>query len=171
MPGVWEAVAKHRANTAPEPPLPESTAAQVADAAAAEAEIRRFYDDGGFLSQPESLRRYLNAELPDYLAPLRFLGVLDDLTDEFRLDEDGVSYVPPPSPDLPYFYAANARDPWAGIVSRRCPLPAAVVEQRPSQSGPAALLRLRRQRGDRLLQRGVPAAGRAVRRRPAHADP
>ena len=63
----------------------------------------------------ESLRRYLNAELPDYLAPLRFLGVLDDLTDEFRLDEDGVSSVPPPSPDLPYFYAANAHDPRAGI--------------------------------------------------------
>jgi hypothetical protein len=112
---VWEAVAKHRANAVPVPPLPESTAAQVANETAAEAEIRRFYDEGGFLSQPEALRRYLNAELPDYLAPLRFLGVLDDLTDEFRLDADGVSYVPPPSPDLPYFYAANARDPRAGI--------------------------------------------------------
>ena len=54
--------------------------------------------------------------MPAYLAPLRFLGVLDDLTDEFRLDSDGVSYVPPPSPELPYFYAANARDPRAGIV-------------------------------------------------------
>jgi hypothetical protein len=113
---VWEAVAKHRANGVPVPPLPESTSAQVASEAAAEAEIRRFYDDGGFLSQPDSLRRYLNAEVPAYLAPLRFLGVLDDLTDEFRLDEDGVSYVPPPAPDLPYFYAANARDPRAGIA-------------------------------------------------------
>ena len=54
--------------------------------------------------------------MPAYLAPLRFLGVLDDLTDEFRLDSDGVSYVLPPSPELPYFYAANARDPRAGIA-------------------------------------------------------
>jgi uncharacterized protein (DUF885 family) len=27
-----------------------------------------------------------------------------------------VSYVPAPGPDLPYFYAANARDPRAGII-------------------------------------------------------
>ena len=147
-----------------------STAEQVAGEAAAEARDRRFYDDGGFLSQPESLRRYLNAEMPDYLAPLRFLGVCDDLTDEFRLDEDGVSYVPPPAPDLPYFYAANARDPRAGIAHEGAHYQQLSLEQRPSQSGPAALLRLRGQRGDRLLQRGVPAAGRAVRRRPAHAD-
>ena len=70
----------------------------------------------GFLSQPASLRHYLTAEVPAYLAPLRFLGVLDDLTDEFRLDSDGVSYVLPPSAELPYFYAANARDPRAGIA-------------------------------------------------------
>ena len=54
--------------------------------------------------------------MPDYLEPLRFLGVADDLTGPSRLDENGVSYVPAPGPDLPYFYAANARDPRAGIV-------------------------------------------------------
>jgi uncharacterized protein (DUF885 family) len=47
---------------------------------------------------------------------LRFLGVSDDLTGPQRLHEDGVSYVPAPGPELPYFYAANARDPRAGIV-------------------------------------------------------
>ena len=113
---VWEAVAKHRAAAMPVPPLPASAAEQVAREAAAEQEVRTFYERGGFLSQPASLRHYLNAEVPAYLAPLRFLGVLDDLTDEFRLDSDGVSYVLPPSPELPYFYAANARDPRAGIV-------------------------------------------------------
>jgi uncharacterized protein (DUF885 family) len=113
---VWEAVAKHRASTVAVPPLPSSAAAQVASEAAAEDEVRTFYERGGLLSQPASLGRYLTAELPAYLAPLRFLGVCDDLTDEFRLDTNGVSYVPPPSPDLPYFYAANARDPRAGIV-------------------------------------------------------
>jgi uncharacterized protein (DUF885 family) len=113
---VWEAVAKHRASSVPVPPLPSSAAEQVAAEAAAEAAVREFYEGGGFLSQPATLRHYLNAELPDYLAPLRFLGVCDDLTDEHRLDHDGVAYVPPPGPELPYFYAANARDPRAGIA-------------------------------------------------------
>jgi hypothetical protein len=113
---VWEAVAKQRAAAVPAPPLPRSATEQVAAEAAAEAAVREFYEAGDFLSQPDGLRRYLNAELPDYLAPLRFLGVCDDLTDEFRLDQDGVSYVPPPGADLPYFYRANARDPRAGIV-------------------------------------------------------
>ena len=113
---VWEAVAKHRAAAVPVPPLPGSAADQVASEAAAEDGVRTFYERGGLLSQPDNLGHYLTAELPAYLAPLRFLGVCDDLTDEFRLDSDGVSYVPPPSTDLPYFYAANAHDPRAGIV-------------------------------------------------------
>ncbi len=113
---VWEAVAKHRAAAVPEPPLPASAAEQVTREAEAERQVRNFYERGDLLSQPDSLRHYLTAEVPAYLAPLRFLGVLDDLTDEFRLDSDGVSYVLPPSSELPYFYAANARDPRAGIV-------------------------------------------------------
>ena len=48
-------------------------------------------------------------------------------------------------------------------------LPAARAGQRPRGSDQASLLRLGPERGDRLLQRGVPAAGRAVRRRTAHA--
>jgi uncharacterized protein (DUF885 family) len=113
---VWEAVAKQRAASVPLPPLPATAAEQVAREAAAEAEVRAFYEAGDLLSQPAGLRHYLNAELPAYLAPLRFLGVCDELTDEHRLDRDGVAYVPAPGPELPYFYAANARDPRAGIV-------------------------------------------------------
>jgi uncharacterized protein (DUF885 family) len=37
--------------------------------------------------------------------------VTDDLTSPSRLDEDGICYIPEPTPDLPYFYAAMARDP------------------------------------------------------------
>jgi uncharacterized protein (DUF885 family) len=54
--------------------------------------------------------------MPGYLEPLRFLGVTDDLTGPHRLAENGVSYVPAPAPGLPYFYAASARDPRAGIL-------------------------------------------------------
>ena len=113
---VWEAVARHRAASVAPPPMPTSAAEQVVREAAAEEQVRSFYEDGGFLSQPASLRHYRTAEIPAYLAPLRFLGVCDDLTDEHRLDRDGVSYTPAPGPDLPYFYAANARDTRAGIA-------------------------------------------------------
>ncbi len=100
----------------PPAPLPASASDQVRAHARDEAAVRQFYVDQGLLSQPESLRRYLNLPMPAYLKPLIFLGVTDDLTGPSRLDEDGVRYVPVPGPDLPYFYAANARDPRAGIL-------------------------------------------------------
>lgn len=97
-------------------PLAASVADQVAREAEDELAIRRFYTSRNLLSQPPELRHYLTAPMPAYLAPLSWLGVTDDLTSPTRLDEDGVSYMPDPSEDLPYFYAANARDPRAGIV-------------------------------------------------------
>jgi len=78
--------------------------------------VRRFYVGRGLLSQPDSLQHYLTLPMPAYLEPLAFLGVADELTGPGRLAEDGVAYVPPPGPGLPYFRAANARDPRAGIL-------------------------------------------------------
>jgi enamine deaminase RidA (YjgF/YER057c/UK114 family)/ketosteroid isomerase-like protein len=98
-------------------PAPPATAQEQSEwERAAELEVRAFYTDRDLLSQPETLRHYRNLPLPAYLAPLRWLGVTDDLTDEHRLESDGVSYVPPPIPELPYFYRANAADPRAGII-------------------------------------------------------
>jgi hypothetical protein len=98
------------------PALPVNTQAQVRLEAMMETDVRTFYVEQSLLSQPESLGHYLIAAMPPYLEPLRFLGVSDDLTSPTRLTEHGVSYTPPPGPDLPYFYAANAIDPRAGIV-------------------------------------------------------
>ncbi len=96
--------------------LPEDAAAQSAAEANLERQVRTFYANQNLLTQPEDLGRYLNSPMPAYLEPLRFLGVSDDLTSPTRLAENGVSYVPEPSEALPYFYAANAVDPRAGIV-------------------------------------------------------
>lgn len=98
------------------PPLPASALEQSAHEERSEAQVRDFYESRDILSQPQTLKRYLNAPLPSYLLPLRWLGVTDDLTGPSRVDSDGISYVPDPGPDLPYFYQANARDPRAGIV-------------------------------------------------------
>ena len=111
-----ETVSQNRYSKVPLPPLPESATSQSRDEARLEAEVREFYESENLLTQPQSLGQYLNAPRPAYLEPLRWLGVTDDLTGPSRLDIDGVSYVPAPHPDMPYFYAANARDPRAGIA-------------------------------------------------------
>ncbi|KAA9106569.1 DUF885 family protein [Microbacterium rhizomatis] len=113
---VAEVVTRNRYRDVPPAPLAESIQVQVARQEAQEAEVRAFSEAQGLLSQPDSLGRYHVAPMPAYLQPLRFLGVSDDLTDEDRLDVDGVSYMPDPQPDLPYFYAANAQDPRLGII-------------------------------------------------------
>lgn len=113
---VWEAVAKLSARDTPLPAIPATAAEQAAREAVAEQQVRDHYERVDLLTQPATLRHYLNEVLPDYIAPISWLGVNDDLTDDHRLDEDGLAYVPAPREDLPYFYAANARDPRCGIV-------------------------------------------------------
>ena len=81
-----------------------------------EAEVRAFYEETGLLSQSDTLRRYRFAATPPYLKPVASLGVNDDLTSIRRRDEDAVSYIPEPAAYLPYFDAANARDPRLGII-------------------------------------------------------
>ena len=78
--------------------------------------MRAFSEASGLLSQPDSLRHYRFAPTPAYLEPVAFLGVNDDLTSIRRVGDDATSYVPEPTADLPYFDAANARDPRLGII-------------------------------------------------------
>ena len=88
----------------------------VVRAAKEELRTRAFYEERGILSQPETLGHYLMAPMPSYLEPISWLGVTDDLTSESRLDENGTRYLPPVTDDLPYFFAANARDPRSMIA-------------------------------------------------------
>jgi hypothetical protein len=113
---VAEAATRSRYRDESEAPLATSAEAESASQAEAEAEVRAFAESSGLLSQPHSLRRYRFAPTPAYLEPLAFLGVNDDLTSIRRVEDDATSYVPEPGPDLPYFDAANARDPRLGII-------------------------------------------------------
>lgn len=111
-----ETISRNAHRDAAEAPLAGDVAAEVAAQAEAEAEVRSLYEREGLLSQPDALRRYRFAEYPAYLEPVAFLGVTDDLTNERSRELDAVSYVPAPAVDLPYFDAANARDPRLGII-------------------------------------------------------
>jgi hypothetical protein len=116
---VLELLERNRNGSAPGTrPVPQFTtsAEQAAAEADAELAVRRFYEDRRLLTQPDTLRHYRTHPLPAYLAPIAWCGVADDLTGPGRLDEDGSAFFPPPGPDLPYFYAANAHDPRAGII-------------------------------------------------------
>ena len=81
-----------------------------------EQQVRDFYRERRILGQPDTLRHYHTSLFPDYLEPIAHLGTADDLTGPRRLDENGGAYFPPPGDGLPYFYAANAHDPRAGII-------------------------------------------------------
>ena len=117
---VFLELLERRRNGTPAGATPESrfadAEAQSAAEAEAETQVREFYVRRGLLSQPGYLRPYRTHLMPDHLAPIAWAGTADDLTGPSRLDQDGAAYFPTPSADLPYFYAANAHDPRAGIV-------------------------------------------------------
>jgi len=86
-----------------------------------EESIRKFLEEKNIMTVPGWVHHYGNRKLPDELAPLAGMGVTDDLTSETRLDEDGVSYIPDPSPNLPFFSLASAEDPRPLIVHEGIP--------------------------------------------------
>ncbi len=106
-----EVMERNRNRDLPPQHLARTQAEQIANEAAGEQMLRDFCEAHDLLTFPSWLRRYRNLGLPAYLQPLRRVGVTDDLTGPSRLQDDGISYVPEPSPDLPYFYLAMARDP------------------------------------------------------------
>jgi hypothetical protein len=86
----------------------------------AEREVRAWYAERGLLNLPGWLNNYTVATLPDYLTPLSWLAVTDDLTSPSRLGENAVTYVPPPAADLPLFDRLNLIDSRLGILHEGC---------------------------------------------------
>lgn len=118
---AFEAIEQARNKGLPPMPLFPDQAAQIAKSAKDEEGIRQYLEAHDLLTVPDNVGHYRNLPLPAYLAPLAFLGVTDDLTGPSRLDQDGVSYIRVPAPDLPYFYLSTARDPRPIIVHEGTP--------------------------------------------------
>jgi len=86
-----------------------------------EEAIRKFLEERGILTIPDWLQHYTNELIPDYIRPFAYMGVVDDLTSPTRLNEDAVSYIPEPAPDLSFFRRATAMDPRPIIVHEGIP--------------------------------------------------
>ncbi len=96
-------------------------AAQMAREERDELAIRQFLADKELLTVPSWVQHYRNLPLPSYLEPISDLGVTDDLTSPTRLNENGISYIRPPSPALGYFALATGRDPRPILVHEGVP--------------------------------------------------
>jgi uncharacterized protein (DUF885 family) len=118
---TFEAFERIRNIGIPDLPVFNNQAEQIKREAELEADIRKFLEDKNILSVPGWVKHYHNLPLPAYLAPLSFMGVTDDLTSANRLDENGISYVKVPRPDLDYFSLSIARDPRPLIVHEGVP--------------------------------------------------
>jgi hypothetical protein len=118
---AFESIERQRNIFIAEPPLFASASAQADANRQAELGVRSFLQANGILSVPDWLQHYTNRPMPEYLAPLAHLGVVDDLTSTTRLTEDAVKYIRDPSPDLGYFALATARDPRPILVHEGIP--------------------------------------------------
>src|SRR5262245_7713172 len=118
---AFESCEQTRNQGLPELELFPDQATQIAQEEFWEGTARRFLDAKNILSVPDWMKHYRNLPLPPYVEPLSFMGVTDDLTSDTRLDEDGVSYIKQPSPDLDYFSLSTAKDPRPLIVHEGVP--------------------------------------------------
>ena len=118
---VWQVLQENRNRDIPQLPLFENSEQQVQASLLRENEIRTFLQSQELVTVPDWLMHYRNRPIPDYLEPLSFMGVTDDLTSANRLDEDAYSYIREPAPDLPYFRLSAARDPRPLIIHEGVP--------------------------------------------------
>ncbi|MEK6337181.1 MAG: DUF885 family protein [Acidobacteriota bacterium] len=118
---AFETFEQTRNRGLPELGLFPDQAAQMEREVIEEEHARKFLEEKNILTVPGWLKHYRNLPLPAYLQPLSFMGVTDDLTSATRLDEDGVSYIKPPAPDLDYFSLSIAKDPRPLIVHEGVP--------------------------------------------------
>lgn len=118
---AFETFEQTRNQGLPELPLFPDQATQIAREAELEQHAREFLEAKNILTVPGWMKHYRNLPLPSYVEPLSFMGVTDDLTSDTRLDEDGISYIKKPAPDLDYFSLSIAKDPRPLIVHEGVP--------------------------------------------------
>src|SRR5437870_1585663 len=108
---AFEAYEKERNRNVPPLKLASNTDSWIKEAAAKELSIREFLEKHGILTVPNWVQHYTLRPMPPYLHALEGFVETDDFTSPFRLKDNCVRYVDPPSGNLGYFWRATAEDP------------------------------------------------------------
>jgi len=118
---AFEVFEQQRNTGLPELQIFSSAEEQIAKEKEYEQQIRDFLIEKDLMSVPDWVQHYINKKIPPHIEPFTNMGVVDDLTSETRLDEDGVSYIPEPSENMSYFRLATAKDPRPIIIHEGVP--------------------------------------------------
>ncbi|PJA99018.1 MAG: DUF885 domain-containing protein [Ignavibacteriales bacterium CG_4_9_14_3_um_filter_30_11] len=108
---AFDTYEKLRNANIPEDKIFNSMEEQIAQEKIDELEIRKFLEGKNILTIPVWTQHYLLKEFPEYLKPLNFLGVNDDLTSISRSNENAYRYITKPSKDMGFFQRSAAIDP------------------------------------------------------------
>src|SRR5438132_4466067 len=108
---AFEAFEKERNRNVPSLTLASNIDSWTKEAAAKELSIREFLEKHGILTVPNWVQHYTLRPMPPYLHALEGFVETDDFTSPFRLKDNCVRYVDPPSGNLGYFWRATAEDP------------------------------------------------------------
>jgi uncharacterized protein (DUF885 family) len=107
---AFETFEKNRNKDVPPLKIASDLSSWIKDAAEKELQIRKFLEERGILTVPDSVQHYTLRPTPEYLRALGFTEN-DDFTSLSRLKENCIRYVPEPSEKLGYFWRATAMDP------------------------------------------------------------
>jgi uncharacterized protein (DUF885 family) len=118
---AFESFERARNANAPAQPIFPTAQAQIDREKLDEEQIRQFLEQHQLLTVPAGVKHYRNLLVPAYVLPFEDLGVSDDLTGPSRLNEDGVSYIREPRPNLGFFYLSTAKDPRPIVVHEGVP--------------------------------------------------
>ncbi|MFL6689592.1 MAG: DUF885 family protein, partial [Alphaproteobacteria bacterium] len=113
---AFEGVEENRNHSIPPLVMAATTEEWIARNRQAELRVRDFVKRRGILTLTPGLEHFTLRAVPPYLAALGDFVEMDDFTSPSRLDQNGIRYVPKPSPTAGYFWVADAKDPRIQIV-------------------------------------------------------
>ncbi len=118
---AFETYEKQRDRNVQELTMAGSTDEEIARGKRDEAAIRKFLADNQILTVPADIPHYELRAIPDYLAPLEDFTEMDDFTSLSRLNDPGIRWIDPPSPNLGYFWLAETKDARPDVVHEGVP--------------------------------------------------
>ncbi|MGA8035883.1 MAG: DUF885 family protein [Candidatus Acidiferrales bacterium] len=118
---AFETYEKDRDRGVPVMTMAATTEEEVARGKRDEFAIRKFLEANRILSVPPQIPHYELRAMPDYLVPLSDFTEMDDFAGLSRMNDPGVRWIEPPSPNLGYFWLAETKDARPDIVHEGVP--------------------------------------------------